>query len=221
MLEVFVETNWVVGWAAPLQHASPEAVALLEEAARGELRLHLPAICVTEARATIRRKFQPTQADAVRKFLRPSPKHVTSSDRTAALRVLDQFESATRDHLAHLDDRLASIVAQPNVRVFPLSELSLAKQVALATEPLELRPFDQAVLAAVLTEGWALAATGAPVSFCTLDSDLQPWPKKGHLPKQPLTSLYDEARIWVHGDFARSVRPRPDRWPPTSAERPG
>jgi hypothetical protein len=37
--------------------------------------------------------------------------------------------------------------------------------------------------------------------FCELDGDLQPWDKKGAA-KQPLTSLYDRARVWVYQDFS-------------------
>ena len=70
MRHVFVETNWVVGYAAPAHHQHPDARALFERAEAGELRLYLPSVCLSEARFTIPRKLQPrTEADAIRKFL--------------------------------------------------------------------------------------------------------------------------------------------------------
>jgi len=42
---------------------------------------------------------------------------------------------------------------------------------------------------------------GDDLVFCELDGDLQPWDKNGRS-KQPLTELYDSARLWVYGDFA-------------------
>jgi hypothetical protein len=50
MRHVFVETNWVFDYAAPGHHKVPEAVTLLERARTRQLQLHLPALCLTEAR---------------------------------------------------------------------------------------------------------------------------------------------------------------------------
>jgi len=70
MRQVFVETNWVVDFAAPANHKSSAAVDLFERARAGELRLHLPLPCLTEARHPLLTRFQPRgQADAVRNFL--------------------------------------------------------------------------------------------------------------------------------------------------------
>ena len=92
--------------------------------------------------------------------------------------------------------------------VFPLSEEMLRRAVDLSTQNLDLKPFDQAILAAVLVRGEALRAEGADeVSFCELDSDLQPWDKNGRN-KEPLSGLYDSAGIWVYGDFAMANPPR-------------
>ncbi|MGH9430203.1 MAG: hypothetical protein ACRD3T_01535 [Terriglobia bacterium] len=68
---------------------------------------------------------------------------------------------------------------------------------------MDLKPFDQAILAAVLVRAESLRGLGDAdeISFCELDGDLQPWDKNGRS-KQPLTALYDSARIWVYGDFA-------------------
>src|SRR5437870_1161230 len=70
MKHVFVETNWVVASSAPVHERMPAALELVERAQQGEIRLHLPSICLGEARYPIRSKYQPrTSADAIRKFL--------------------------------------------------------------------------------------------------------------------------------------------------------
>jgi hypothetical protein len=77
----------------------------------------------------------------------------------------------------------------------------LARTIELSTVNLDLKPFDQAILAAVLVKAEQLRNMGAEdLSFCELDSDLQPWDKRGNV-KQPLKSLYDSARLWVYEDF--------------------
>jgi hypothetical protein len=55
---VFVETNWLVGYAAPAHQKVYAAVDLLKKANRGEVRLYLPSICLSECRRPIREKFQ-------------------------------------------------------------------------------------------------------------------------------------------------------------------
>src|SRR5437667_413829 len=50
MKHVFVETNWVVAYAAPAHLQLPAALSLAERAAAGELRLYIPSVCLTEAR---------------------------------------------------------------------------------------------------------------------------------------------------------------------------
>ncbi len=46
--------------------------------------------------------------------------------------------------------------------------------------------------------------------FCEMDSDLQPWDRRGAKPA--LAPLYDARRIWVYGDWERSEGPW-DGWP--------
>ncbi len=53
MLHVFVETNWVVDYAAPAHRQTPAAHGLMERARKGELKLLLPALCISEARKVI------------------------------------------------------------------------------------------------------------------------------------------------------------------------
>jgi hypothetical protein len=68
---VLVETNWVVDVVAPAHLQSPQAFQLLSRAEAGEFKLHLPAICLTEASETVPRRFTPRALSAdLRKFFR-------------------------------------------------------------------------------------------------------------------------------------------------------
>ncbi|MBK7926272.1 MAG: hypothetical protein IPJ98_01920 [Bryobacterales bacterium] len=97
---------------------------------------------------------------------------------------------------------MTAIVRHSGIEVFALSEAMLAKAVELSTINLDLKPFDQAILAAVLVRAEQLRDLGVDdVVFCELDGDLQPWDKNGRA-KQPLQDLYDSAHLWVYGDFA-------------------
>jgi len=78
---------------------------------------------------------------------------------------------------------------------------------------LSLKPFDQAILAAVLVRAEELrTANNLDLCFCETDADLQPWDKRGEA-KRPLTNLYDAAQVRVYGDFDLSSPERPDHWP--------
>jgi hypothetical protein len=58
MLHVFVETNWLVDFAAPEYRWAFAAVELHARAARGELKLHLPTISISEARRRYEKDFR-------------------------------------------------------------------------------------------------------------------------------------------------------------------
>lgn len=116
--------------------------------------------------------------------------------------------------LAELDElpaTLASIRKIPGLEVFALDEQMLSRSVELSSEDLNLKPYDQAILAAILVRAEQLREDGEEeFYFCELDGDLQPWDKKG-APKQPLTSLYDSAGVWVYQDFSMNYpSPQPD-----------
>jgi hypothetical protein len=67
---VLVEINWVVDVIAPAHLQSPQAIQLLQRAQAGEFKLYVPAICLTEARETIPRRFSPrSSSDDLRKNL--------------------------------------------------------------------------------------------------------------------------------------------------------
>ncbi len=213
MRHVFVETNWVFAYAAPAHHKRLDAVDLLQRSRSGDLRLHLPSPCLTEARYPILTKCQPrNEADAIRRFLArarveqtvsPEQEHVTRE-------VLDRFERQVQAELRQLDDTLASLRRDPGLEVFALNENMLERAAGLSTLDLSLKPFDQAILAAVLVRAEELRGEGeADLCFCETDTDLQPWDKHGNA-KQPLTDLYDTAKVWVYGDFDLRAPERPE-----------
>jgi hypothetical protein len=213
---VFVETNWVFGYAAPGHHKRSDAIALFERARANELQLHLPALCLTEARPPIMSKCQPRhEADAIRRFLlRAKSEGTVSPEQERATReVLDRFEQQVREELRQLDHIIASLRAQPGLEVFPLNERMLERALELSEMDLSLKPFDQAILAAVLVRAEELRSAGASdLCFCEIDAGLQPWDKRGDA-KRPLTDLYDAVQVWVYGDFDLNSPERPDRWP--------
>jgi len=216
MRHVFVETNWVFAYAAPAHHKRLDAVDLFRRARAGELELHLPAPCLTEARQPILTKCQPRhEADAIRRFLlRAKAEQTLSSEQERMTReVLDRFERQVHAELRKLDDIIASLRREPGLEVFPLNETMLERAVDLCTLDLSLKPFDQAILAAVLVRAEELRRAGeADLCFCETDSDLQPWDKHGDV-QRPLTDLYDTAAVWVYGDFDLRAPERPENWP--------
>jgi hypothetical protein len=126
--------------------------------------------------------------------------------------VLDRFEQQVHAELKQLDDTLASLRREPGIEVFPLNENMLKRAVDLCTLDLSLKPFDQAILAAVLVRAEELRRAGeADLCFCETDTDLQPWDRRGDA-KQPLTDLYDAAALWVYSDFDLRAPERPENW---------
>ena len=182
---VFVETNWVVDIVAPAHLQRPQAAQLLSLAESGEFELHLPAICLTEARETIPRRFNPrTDSEDLRKFVKWAKKEgkLTIEDANAAFRVFDKFDGLVTNELRKVPERLIELAKHPNLNVFPLSESMLERQVSIGEMDTLLKPYDMAVLAAILVRAEDLQQQGHSwVGFCELDSDLQPWDKNGVL----------------------------------------
>ena len=84
--------------------------------------------------------------------------------------------------------------------------LDLANQ--LSFTKVAQKPFDHAILAGILVSASRLWTQGGRgISFAEIDSDLQPWGARG-APKDDLRKLYDDAHIWVHGDFTLQFPPR-------------
>ena len=214
MLHVFVETNWVVDYAAPVHYRAPAAVRLLDRTRAGELRLHLPSICLSEARRPILTKHQSRHTDTVRQFLKwAKPRGlVNTEDGLATGRVLDLLEQQVRTDLSELDQTLVNLAQDRALDVFPLDGSMLERVASLSFEKLDLHPFDHAVLAAVLVRAEMLRSEGeTEVVFCELDSDLQPWDRQRRR-KDPLAALYDAAGVWVYGDFVLKAPERPAGW---------
>lgn len=189
MRHVFIETNWVVGYAAPAHHQIPAAAELLERASAGELRLYLPSICIAEARRPLHEDFQlRTVADRVRQFLLwARAEAVVSPELEESTRVvLDRMESRVRTDLEKLDDVFESLRKAPGIEIFDLTQETLETCSSLSFLKLGLNPFDQAILSAVLVKSKEILKAGpADVSFCELDGHLQPWDKAGNTKRCP------------------------------------
>jgi predicted nucleic acid-binding protein len=208
---VFVETNWIFAYAAPAHHQVPAAVELLERASRGEFVIQIPNPCIDEARQAIRTKCQPRrEAEAIRRFLSwaESVRRVRNDEATNTRTVLDKFESSIQHDLAGLDDALRNLATLPYVNIFGLDDTMLERATTLALDGIAPKPFDHAILAAVLVASERLWEQGERgLSFCEADSDLQPWDKDGNI-KRSLTTVYDQAHLWVYGDFTLTQPPR-------------
>jgi len=117
-------------------------------------------------------------------------------------RALDRFETRVLAELDELPATLESVRKIPGREVFALDEQMLSRSVELSSGDINLKRYDLAILAAVLVRAEQLGDDGEEeFYFCELDGDLQPWDKEG-ASKQPLTSLYDRARVWVYQDFS-------------------
>ncbi|MEI6368605.1 MAG: hypothetical protein WCO49_02670 [Nostocales cyanobacterium ELA608] len=213
---VFVETNWVVDIVAPAHLQSQQASQLLSLAETGEFELYLPAICLTEARETIPRRFTPrSRSEDLRKFVQWAKRQgkMTTEDANAAFRVFDKFDGLVANELTKVPERLIELAEHPNLNVFPLSESMLERQVYIGAMDTSLKPYDLAVLAAILVRAEDLQQQEHSwVGFCELDSDLQPWDKNGAL-KPILSDLYNASRVWVYQDFlVEDVDELPQSW---------
>lgn len=125
--------------------------------------------------------------------------------------VLDQFEHLVKPDLDNLEARLEGLKNEKGFHIFPLSAEMLERSISLTTEA-DLKPFDNSILAAVLVRAHGLLKDGeTDLAFCELDGDLQPWDKNGN-GKPVLTRLYNEARVWVYGDFTMTTREPPENW---------
>jgi len=210
---VFVETNWLVTLAAPARDPIPAAVELLNSAGRGDVRIYIPGCCISEAKKTIRLKFQPKEADRLRGFVQWAfeKNHLDHEALESAMVLLSSFEGHVRTGLAKLNDKLLEITSAEGVEVLPLDGQVLDTSLALYFKDFELGEFDRAVLAAVLTKGRSLRDSGeTDVSFCELDSDLWPWEKRTGRARPEFKKLYDDAGVWVYSDFLLKSPERPE-----------
>ena len=126
---------------------------------------------------------------------------VDAAEDETTRRVLDRMESRVKADLDRVEDSLDSLRVAKGVEVFHLDQEMLERCASLSYLLLDLKPFDQAILAAILVRAEQLRSEGVDeTDFCELDSDLQPWDKDRN-PKRQLAELYNAARISVHEDF--------------------
>lgn len=214
MRHVFVETNWVVDYTAPVLARSPSARDLYARAQANEFVLHVPAIALVEARKVIRERRPREDVNGIRAFIRMARDdgRMTVETADSALVVLSQYEQFIKAEKKDAPTRIEALLDDPVVDVFSLDEMMLEESTLIAgSSALELQSFDLAILAAILVSARGLQSEKADLSFCTLDSDLQPWDRRG-APKEVLRDLYDGAKIWVYGDFLLETPARPEDW---------
>lgn len=215
MLHVFVETNWVVDYAAPAHNKVQAAIDLLRRAANGEIKLHLPAICLAEARHPLSTKFQTRQAaDRIRQFVTwaISTNQLTAEQAGAIRTGVNLMENVVKNDLQRIEVTLRELAQNPGLDVFPMNAAMLARSTGFCFDLPDLKPYDQAVLAAVLVRADELLKSGErELVFCELDSDLQPWDKAGDS-KPKLTELYDRDNIWVYSDYLLQAPEMPKGW---------
>ncbi len=211
MHHVFVETNWLHDYAAPAYHKVPEAVTLLERAQRGELILHIPNVSFAEARQSIQMKCQPVDGPGIHRYIRWAHSNGELNEEQAreAHELAERYIQSINRELSAVPSILKEVAGLPCVRVFAFDDemLGLANQLALTK--VAQKPFDHAILAGILvcsSRLWNQGERG--ISFAEIDSDLKPWGPKG-APKNDLRKLYDDAHVWVYGDFTLQFPPRP------------
>ncbi len=213
MKHVFVETNWVVDVCAPAHHRKGKAMRLAERARDGEVRLHMPGLCLREAAHVLGQRFKPKGDDlkAFRKWAFEAGK-ITGEESRAAVRFIETYERTLRMDLARIDQHIDGLAMSGVVEVFALNDRMLERALALRT--VQLRPVDECVLAAILVRADELRQQegASDFAFCELDTDLQPWNRDGER-RKPLCRLYDEARIWVYNGFDMRWPEKRAGWP--------
>jgi hypothetical protein len=203
MKHVFVETNWVFDLCAPAHRATPEAQGLVHRASRGELVLHVPSAALREGGNAIRQKCQPKATKELGDFRRWAlvERRISAATASEAAAFFDAYIVSVEADMATLDARIDAIRTQTGIDVFALDDRMLDRAIALRAAVATLKPFDEAILAAVLVKAGDLKATGAmDLWFCDLDGDLVPVDKKGNQRKE-LVALYAAAGITVRQDF--------------------
>ena len=170
-----------------------------------------------EARKTVPRKFTPrSRSENLRKFVRwaRGAGRISPEDAKVTFRIFSQFDRLIDSEIKQrIPERLNALASHPGLSIFPLSEPMLERQVSIGSMGVSLKPYDLAILAAVLVKSEELQQEGYPwVGFCELDSDLQPWDKSGAR-KPILSDLYDHSRVLVYSDFLlEEINGIPESW---------
>jgi hypothetical protein len=120
---------------------------------------------------------------------------------TIARRIIDQMEGVVTADLGNMATTLRNFSESPGLEVFRYDEAMMDRAVQYALTMPEIKPFDQAILAAVIVRAERLLGEGeAELFFCELDSDLQPWDRNGDRLDR-VADIYDAANIWVCSDY--------------------
>jgi hypothetical protein len=207
---LFVETNWLHDYAAPAHHKVPAAVTLLDRAKRGDFILHIPNVSFAEARQSIQTKCQPADGPGIHRCIQWAHKNGELNDQRAqdAHRLAESYVQDIRKDLSTVPSILKKVAGLSCVKMFALDDEMLDLANELALEKVAQKPFDHAILAGILVSSSRLWNRGERgISFAELDSDLQPWGPKG-APRDDLRKLYDNAHVWVYGDFTLQFPPR-------------
>jgi len=173
--------------------------------------LHIPNVSFAEARQSIQSKCQPVDGPGIHRYIRWAQNNgeLNEEQATEAHQLAEKYVQSINRELSAVPSALKEIAGLPCVRMFAFDDemLSLANQLALTN--VARKPFDHAILAGVLISCSRLWNQGErEISFAELDSDLQPWGQKGAT-KDDLRKLYDDAHVWVYGDFTLQFPPRP------------
>jgi hypothetical protein len=199
-------------YAAPAHYKAPAAVTLLERAERADFILHIPNVSFAEARQSIQTKCQLADGPGIHRYIRWAHKNGALNEERAqeAHRLAESYIRDIREELSSVPSILKEVAGLSCVNMFALDDemLNLANELAL--EKVAQKPFDHAILAGILVSSSRLWNRGEQgISFAELDSDLQPWGPKG-APKDDLRKLYDDAHVWVYGDFTLQFPSRRD-----------
>lgn len=215
MHHIFVETNWVVDCCAPAHNRVLAATDLLDRAGQGAVQLHLPAICIAEARNPLHQKFQTrVEADRIRKYVTwaLSEQRLPLAQGEIVRQVLDGMQNTVRDELRAMEERLRELAASPGLELINYDADMMSRACEFGFTMPEIKPYDQAVLACVVVRAERLYRAGdREMFFCELDSDLQPWDRNGNRLER-LATLYDDANVWVCGDYLLQSPPAPENW---------
>ena len=183
---------------------------MLERARGSDFVLNIPNVSFAEARQALQTKCQPVDGPGIHRYIRWAHKNGELNDERAqdAHRLAERYIQDISKELSAVPAILKEVAGLPCVKVFALDDemLDLANEIALSKAA--QKPFDHAILAGILVASSRLWDQGERgIAFAELDSDLQPWGTKG-APKNDLRKLYDDAHVWVYGDFTLQFPPR-------------
>jgi len=184
---------------------------LLERAQRGELILHIPNVSFAEARQSIQMKCQPVDGPGIHRYIRWAHSNGELNEEQAreAHELAERYIQSINRELSAVPSILKEVAGLPCVRVFAFDDEMLGWANQLALTKVAQKPFDHAILAGILVCSSRLWNPGERgISFAEIDSDLKPWGPKG-APKDDLRKLYDDAHVWVYGNFTLQFPPRP------------